>query len=117
MRRGIGAESVRVEEIFTADENDVLRDTDLSQAPGPGVIGIWAASDQADHLCSVRIGGSALLTNQLVPFRGTSAPIQEEQQAPIASKQVNRGDTIKVDIDIVTPGDTRIMAMWLGKRF
>lgn len=107
-------QTVKVDRTFIADENDVLRDTDLAQAPGEGVVGIWAASTQSDHLVSVRIDGAALVTEQLVPNRGANAPISEEQEAPMASTTVARGAPIKVDVDIVTAGTTRIVAMWLG---
>jgi len=62
--------SKRVEELFTASENDVLRDTDLRQAPGPGAVGFWAASDVADSTISIRVGGVSLINAQIVPDRG-----------------------------------------------
>ena len=49
----------RVEEVFTASESDVMRDTDLRQAPGPGALGFWAASDVVDSQISIRVGGIA----------------------------------------------------------
>lgn len=107
-------QSRQAEKLQAASADDLFADTDLSQAPGDGVIGIWAGSDQVDHYLSARVGGQALLANQLVPFRGTSAPIAEEQEAPVAWIQCYRGDLVKVDFTIGTAGLTRVVAIWVG---
>jgi len=107
-------ETVKVERYLSADENDILRDTDLAQAPGAGVVGIWAGSDQVDHLITVRVAAKSLSNRSIVPFRGTSAPVSEENEAPVASATVRKGDPIKIDLDVVAAGNTRIVALWLG---
>jgi len=47
----------RVDRFLTATTADLFNNTDLRQAPGPGAIAIWAASDQNDGTINVRIGG------------------------------------------------------------
>ncbi len=104
----------RVEEIFTASENDVLRDTDLRQAPGPGAVGFWAASDVVDSTISIRVGGASLINAQVVPDRGTDAPIEENQQAATAMAPVRGGELIQVDVVEVTAMNMRLVAVWVA---
>lgn len=106
--------SIRHEEVFTATEADVLSDTDLRQAPGPGAVGIWAASDVNDAAITVRIGGTQVTSAIAVTNQGTGAPINTEQQAPIALQQVRGGENIRVDITEVTAMNTRLIAIWHG---
>jgi len=103
-----------VEEVFTATENDVLRDTDLRQAPGPGSIGFWAASDVSDSTISIRVGGASLINNQVAPNRGTNAPIQENQEAPTAMAPVRGGELLQVDVTEVTAMNLRLVAIFIG---
>ncbi len=111
MQRMVPGSTKRVEEIFTASETDVLRDTDLRQAPGPGAIGFWIASDVADSTVSIRVGGSSLINNQVVPDRGTDAPINENDQAPTAMTPVVGGELIQVDVTEVTAMNLRLVAI------
>lgn len=104
----------RVEELFTASENDVMRDTDLRQAPGPGSIGFWAASDVSDSTVSVRVGGASLVNNQIVPNRGTNAPIMEFQEAPTAMAPVMGGELIQVDVTEVTAMNLRLVTIFVA---
>ncbi len=104
----------RVEEIFTASETDVLRDTDLRQAPGPGAIGFWAASDVVDSTISIRVGGVSLINAQVVPDRGTDSPINENDQAPTAMSPVRGGELIQVDVVEVTAMNMRLVAIFIG---
>ncbi len=106
--------SKRVEEIFTATETDVLRDTDLRQAPGPGAIGFWAASDVSDSTIAIRVGGASLINNQIVPNRGATTPIQENQEAPTAMAPVVGGELIQVDVTEVSAMNLRLVAIWIG---
>lgn len=106
--------SKRVEEIFTASENDVMRDTDLRQAPGRGALGFWAASDVADSTISIRVGGSSLINNQVVPDRGTDAPINENDQAPTAMTPTIGGELIQVDVVEVTAMNMRLVAVFIA---
>lgn len=104
----------RVEEIFTATESDVLRDTDLRQAPGPGAVGFWAAADVPDATISIRVGGISLINAQVVPDRGTDAPINENDQAPTAMSPVRGGELIQVDVVEVTVMNMRLVAIYVA---
>jgi len=110
----IPGSSKRVEEVFAATETDVLRDTDLRQAPGPGAIGFWAASTVSDSTISVRVGGASLINNQVVPNRGANAPIQENQEAPTAMAPVMGGELLQVDVVEVTAMSLRLVAIFIG---
>jgi len=114
MQRVAPGASKRVEEVFTATETDVLRDTDLRQAPGPGAIGFWAASDVVDSVISIRVGGISLINAQVVPDRGTDAPINENDQAPTAMTPTTGGELIQVDITEVTAMNMRLVAIFIG---
>jgi len=104
----------RVEEIFTATENDVLRDTDLRQAPGPGAIAFWAASDVVDSTITIRVGGVSLINAQVVPDRGTDAPINENDQAATAMSPTVGGELIQVDVVEVTAMNMRLVAVFVA---
>lgn len=104
----------RVEEIFTASENDVLRDTDLRQAPGRGAIGFWLASDVADSTVSIRVAGISLINAQIVPDRGADTPINENDQAPSAMTPVVGGELIQVDVVEVTAMSLRLVAIFVA---
>jgi len=104
----------RVEELFTASENDVLRDTDLRQAPGPGSIGFWFASTVSDSTVSVRVGGASLVNAQVVANRGASTPIQEFQEAPMAMAPVMGGELLQVDVVEVTAMSLRMVAIFVA---
>ncbi len=114
MLRIPGGATVRTEEIFTATETDVMRDTDLRQAPGPGAIGFWAASDVADSTISIRVGGTSLINNQVVPDRGTDAPINENDQAPTAMSPVVGGELIQIDVNEVTAMNMRLVGVFIS---
>lgn len=114
MQRVAPGSSKRVEELFTATESDVLRDTDLRQAPGPGAVGFWAASDVADSTISIRVGGVSLINAQIVPDRGADTPINENDQAPTAMTPVVGGELIQVDVVEVTAMSMRLVAIFIG---
>ncbi len=113
-QRMVAGSTKKVEELFTASETDVLRDTDLRQAPGPGAIGFWAASTVSDSTISVRVGGISLINAQVVPNRGTNAPIQENQEAPTAMAPVVGGELIQVDVVEVTAMTLRLVAIFMA---
>lgn len=114
MQRLIGGSTKRVEEVFTATETDVLRDTDLRQAPGPGAIGFWAASDVIDSTITIRVGGQSLIQAQVVPDRGTDSPINENDQAPTAMSPTIGGELIQVDVVEVTAMNLRLVAIFIA---
>lgn len=104
----------RVEEVFTASETDVLRDTDLRQAPGPGAVAFWAASDVVDSTITIRVGGASLINAQVVPDRGADAPINENDQAPSAMAPVVGGELLQVDVVEVTAMNMRLVAIFVA---
>jgi len=114
MQNMVPGSTKRVEEIFTASETDVMRDTDLRQAPGRGAIGFWAASDVADSSISIRVGGISLINNQVVPDRGTDAPINENDQAPTAMTPTIGGELIQVDVTEVTAMNMRLVSVFVA---
>jgi len=114
MQNMVGGSTKRVEEIFTASETDVMRDTDLRQAPGPGAVGFWAASDVADSSISIRVGGISLINAQVVPDRGTDAPINENDQAPTAMTPTRGGELIQVDVVEVTAMNMRLVSVFIA---
>ncbi len=106
--------SRRHERLLTATTSDLFNATDLRQAPGPGAIGIWAASDVSDSTISVRSGATVFCNATLVPNRGTNAPIRENDEAPIAMIPVRGGELLNVDVVEVTAANIRVLAFWTG---
>lgn len=107
-------ETVRHEEVFTATEADVLSDTDLRQVPGPGAIAVWAASTVDDSSITVRIGNRQGVSAIAVTNRGTGAPIEENNQAPIMMKTVKGGENVRIDVTEVTAMSLRLVVVWAG---
>lgn len=114
MQNMIPGSTKRVEEIFTATESDVMRDTDLRQAPGRGALGFWAASDVADSVISIRIGGISLINSQVVPDRGTDSPINENDQAPTAMTPTLGGELVQVDVVETTAMNMRLVSVFVA---
>ncbi len=114
VQRMVAGSTKRVEELFTQSETDVLRDTDLRQAPGPGAIGFWAASDVPDSTISIRVGGISLINAQIVPDRGTNSPIQENQEAATAMAPTVGGELLQVDVVEVTAMSMRLVAIFVS---
>lgn len=114
MQNMVSGSTKRVEEVFTATETDVMRDTDLRQAPGRGAIGFWAASDVVDSVISIRVGGISLINNQIVPDRGTDSPINENDQAPTAMTPVLGGELIQVDVTEATAMNMRLVSVFVA---
>lgn len=107
-------ETVRHEEVFTATETDVLSDTDLRQVPGPGAVAVWAAADVNDASITVRIGNRQGVSAIAVTNRGTGAPIEENNHAPIMLKAVRGGENIRIDLTEVTAMNLRLVVVWMG---
>ena len=104
----------RVDRVLAVSTNDLFNNTDLRQAPGPGAVSIWAASDQNDGTINVRIGGVSYAQANTIPNRGTNAPITENDEAPIALAPVRGGELINVDYTEVTAATARFLAVWAG---
>lgn len=114
MQNMVPGSTKRVEELLTASENDVLRDTDLRQAPGRGAVGFWLASTVSDSAASIRVGGISLINSQIVPNRGTNSPIQENQEAPTAMTPTIGGELIQVDVVESTAMSLRLVAIFVA---
>lgn len=114
VQRMVAGSTKRVEEIFTATESDVLRDTDLRQAPGPGAIGFWGASDVPDSTISIRVGGISLINAQVVPDKGTDSPINENDQAPLAMAPTVGGELLQVDVVETTAMNLRLVGIFIA---
>lgn len=106
--------SRRVDRVLAATTADLFNNTDLRQAPGPGAIAIFAASDQNDGLINCRIGGISYCQANTIPNRGTNAPILENEEAPIALAPVRGGEMVNVDYTEVTAATARFLALWMG---
>jgi len=108
-------DTVRHDEVFTATETDVLSDTDLDRVPGPGGLAVWAASDVNDSTITMRIGGRQQASAIAVPNSGTNAPIDTENQAPIARIAVRGGEKVRIDITETTAMNLRLIVVWVGR--
>jgi len=103
----------RYENLFTAT-TDNISVNELGVAPGPGAVGVWAASDVNDGLLTVRIGGHIQVNRQVIRNSGTNAPILTEEEAPVAQAQVQGGERITVDYVEVSAANARVIVAWAG---
>ncbi len=103
----------RFEVVLAASSNNISVN-ELGVAPGPGAVSVWAASDAVDGLVTVRIGGHLQVNRQIIPDRGADAPIQTEEDGPIAQATVRGGERITVDYTEVTAAAARFIVAWAG---
>jgi len=108
-----GITTRQFQELRTASGNNISVN-ELGVAPGPGAVSVWAASDQNDGLCTVRIGGHLQLNRQVIRNSGTNVPIQTEEEAPVATATVRGGERITVDYVEVTAAAARFIVGWAG---
>lgn len=104
----------RVDRVLAASTNDLFNNTDVRQAPGPGAIAVWCASDQDDGTINIRIGGVSYAQANTIPNRGTNAPIVENNEAPMALAPVRGGELVNVDYTEVTAASARFLCVWMG---
>lgn len=110
-----GLSTRRSERVLTASENNITSD-ELAQAPGPGVVGVWAASSAVDGLITARIGGKIPVNRQAIPqTSATTAIINTEETAPLATAQVRGGERITVDYVEVTAATARFVTIFVGQ--
>lgn len=102
------------EQILTATGTDILSGTDLRQAPGPGALAIWAASDVSDSTITIRVAGSQGVSGIVVQNKGSGSPILTEQEAPYAMQPVRGGENIRIDVVEVTAMNLRVKTIWHG---
>lgn len=103
--------TIRVDTQEAATATDILANTDLRQAPGPGAIAVWVISDQVDSRVTVRIGNKQPASDIAVP---TGTAIDVEAQPPIGIQQVGGGENIRVDVVEVTAMAMHVTAIWAG---
>lgn len=101
---------IRVDQQHVATATDVLANSDLDRAPGPGAIGIWAISDQVDSRMTVRVGSRQVASDITLP----TGTLIDTEQPPIAMQQVRGGEKITVDVVEVTAMGLHLMAIWIG---
>ena len=113
-RRGAGTSTRRSERVLAASETNITA-AELQQAPGPGVIGVWGASDAVDGLLTVRVGAGIQLNRQVLPQTSAATVIiNTEDTAPLATAQVRAGDRITVDYVEVAAAAARVIVLWIG---
>lgn len=109
----MGVTTRRFETVLAASQNNISVN-ELGVAPGPGAVSVWAASDAVDGLVTVRIGGHLQVNRQIIPDRDTGAPIQTEEDGPIAQATVRGGERITIDYVEVTAASARFIVGWAG---
>jgi len=101
---------IRVDLQLAATGLDVLANSDLNRAPGPGAVGIWALSDQVDSRMTVRIGSRQPASDITLP----TGTLIDTDQLPIAMQQVLGGEKITVDVVEVTAMALHMSVVWIG---
>jgi len=89
---------IRVDSQQAATATDILQNTDLDRAPGPGAVGVWAISDQVDSRMTVRIGAFQAASDITLP----TGTLIDTEQLPIAMEAVQGGEKITIDVVEVT---------------
>jgi len=102
---------VRVDLQLAATAVDVLANTDLDRAPGPGAVGIWAISDQVDSRMTTRIGNKQGASDITLP----TGTLIDVLQPPIAMQAVRGGEKITVDVVEVTAMALHVTSIWIGE--
>jgi len=102
---------IRVDQQHAATATDVLSNTDLDRAPGPGAVGIWAISDQTDSRMTVRVGSRQVASDITLP----TGTLIDTNQPPIAMQGTLGGEKITVDVVEVTAMALHITAIWVGQ--
>lgn len=102
---------VRTDLQLVATGTDVLANSDLERAPGPGAVGIWAISDQVDSRLTARIGSRQVASDITLP----TGTLIDTDQVPIAMQAVQGGEKIVVDVVEVTAMALHLTVVWIGR--
>jgi len=105
-------DQVRVDIQLAATTTDVLANTDLNRAPGPGAVGIWAISDQVDSRITTRIGNKQGASDIDVP----TGTLIDTDQPPISMQSVRGGEKIVIDVVEVTAMAMHLEVIWIGRQ-
>lgn len=115
VRMPAGVTTRRSERVLATSETNITRD-ELQVAPGPGVVGVWAASDAVDGILTVRIGAGIQLNRQTMPQTGAATVIiNTEDTAPLATANVRGGERVTVDYVEVTAAAARVITLFVGR--
>jgi len=101
---------VREDQQLAATATDVLANSDLDRAPGPGAVGIWAISDQVDSRITARIGSRQVASDITLP----TGTLIDTDQVPIAMQAVRGGEKIVIDVVEVTAMALHLTVVWIG---
>ena len=101
---------VRDDQQLAATTTDILVNTDLGRAPGPGAVGIWIISDQVDSRATVRIGSRQVASDITVP----TGTLIDTDPIPFAMQQVRGGERIVIDVVEVTAMAMHVTTVWAG---
>ncbi len=101
---------VRVDTQQAATATDIMANTDLDRAPGPGAVGVWAISDQTDSRMTVRIGSRQVASDITLP----TGTLIDMDQPPIAMQAVQGGEKITIDVVEVTAMALHTTTIWVG---
>lgn len=101
---------VRDDQQLAATQTDILANTDLDRAPGPGAVGVWIISDQVDSRATVRIGSRQVASDITVP----TGTLIDTDQIPFAMQGVNGGEKIVIDVVEVTAMAMHVTTVWTG---
>ncbi len=101
---------VREDQQLAATSTDVLANSDLDRAPGPGAVGIWAISDQVDSRITARIGSRQVASDITLP----TGTLIDTDQIPIAMQAVSGGEKIVIDVVEVTAMALHLTVVWVG---
>lgn len=102
---------IREDQQLSATATDVLANSDLDRAPGPGAVGVWAISDQVDSRMTVRVGSRQLASDIAVP----TGTLIDTLQPPMAMQAVRGGEKITVDVVEVTAMAMHLTVIWIGE--
>jgi len=101
---------VREDQQLAATATDVLANSDLDRAPGPGAIAIWAISDQVDSRITARIGSRQVASDITLP----TGTLIDTDQVPVAMQAVRGGEKIVIDVVEVTAMALHLTVVWIG---
>ncbi len=101
---------VRDDQQLAATATDILANTDLDRAPGPGAVGVWIISSVTDSRATVRIGSRQVASDITVP----TGTLIDTDQIPFAMQAVRGGEKIVIDVVEVTAMALHVTTVWSG---
>ncbi len=106
-------QTIEAEVVTTADLSNALAGTPLDRAPGPGAVAIYLASTVVDSRASVLVGSKELKRDSVIGKVIANAQVDIAADSALAT-QVQGGEPLYVDLDVVGAGTIRVKAVWLG---